>query len=204
MEVNKIQQEFGVDVSSPVYNERLNELDKTLNDIVDGFNLISIERAAVIPEDLFKYFFLPIFLGETDNVDGRTLSTWVALAGGQYNPVNVIDANRNVLFTVPPIFQRNIIMSNIERVANIADIMTMAKKHHELSPKRGDAYRQRGLNAIIENMRNPKEFLGTLNEWNEIFKRYGKGYNLEVKNNTVAVSNDTNQQVKDDEEFEYD
>lgn len=201
MEANSIQKEFGVDVNSPVYNERLDELDKTLVDIVG--TLSSSLPVKNIQEDIFQHVFLPIFLGETLVSHGATIDTWVNYAGGPYLPVNVINKENELLFQVPSLYRREVVNSNIQRKENIADIMNMAKKHHELSPKRGDAYRVAGLNNLLQDMYNTEKFLTNFEEWNVIFKRYGKGFDVEIKNNSVDVSNDTKQQSAQDE-FIYD
>lgn len=203
MQPNKIQAEFGVDITSPLYNQRLDELDKMLDTVVGSLNNDNTVKIAKIEEVYFKNIFLPIFLGETIVSHGATLTDWVSYAGGQYLPVDVIDQQGTVIFRVPAIYSRDVVLANIDRSQNIADIMHMAKKHHELSPKSGDAYRVRGLTNVLKNMFSTDNFLANFEDWNSIFKRYGKGFELGVKNNSTAISNDTNQQSNDDD-FEYD
>ena len=59
-----------------------------------------------IPEEMFRKIYLPMFAGVEE--DKRAIKvdyhSWMGVAGDHRTPVDVVDAQGKVLFTVPPIF----------------------------------------------------------------------------------------------------
>lgn len=64
----------------------------------------------VISEEAFKQSFLPYFSGNVGAVGNRNVITeWISVAGTAMSEVDVINDKREVLFTVPALFDSNVI-----------------------------------------------------------------------------------------------
>ena len=135
-----------------------------------------------MPEAVFAQIFMPMFAGEDNPVypDLATLENWVRCAGGQtgfghFMPVDVIAPAGNVLFRVPPIFNRDVVNNERPRdQASMMNIVLTAQNYTNFSPQHGEAYLSAKLTERNLLMKVPANVLRDVEVWNAIFKRYGK------------------------------
>jgi hypothetical protein len=63
-----------------------------------------------IPEQVFKQNFLPYFSGNVESARGRNImAEWIGVAGTAMSEVDVVGNNNEILFTVPALFDTNVI-----------------------------------------------------------------------------------------------
>ena len=163
-------------------------------------SILDNEPKAKIKEDIFKNVFLPFFLGE-ENLYNVGLGNWETLAsngitgpGGLYREVDVVDENDVVLFTVPPIYDREAIKP-VKLSDNIAleDLFKRAEIYGTIKP----GLQAKGLSVIFTNLldkmrvseNNSTSFI---KRWLDIFERYGKLEAVSGKNNSSTESFDNN------------
>jgi hypothetical protein len=77
----------------------------------DLFNAMIVEGTNnVLPEHIFTQYFLPYFAGKLPITKETTVMVdWVSVAGSPVAEVDIIDGNRNVLYTVPSLFDTKMI-----------------------------------------------------------------------------------------------
>lgn len=159
------------------------------------------EGKANIAEDIFVNVFLPFFAGE-ENIYKVGLGNWVTVAtnggslpGGQFREVDVIDDKGKVLFTVPPIYDRNALnpVKLSDRIA-LPQLMEQAEQLGSIKPALQTKMKNQIFEALLNKMRagnnNAREYLL---KWNDIFTRYDReGIFQEEKNSSDKSSESGN------------
>lgn len=174
--------------------EEIKSIASDINSILD------YEPKATLKEDIFKNIFLPFFSGE-ENTYNVGLGNWETVAsngtpgpGGLYREVDIIDDAGVVLFTVPPIYDREAIKP-VKLSSQIAldDLFKRAEIYGTIKPNLGT----KSLSAIFSNLLSKMKVSDSnsvtyVKRWAEIFKRYGKLDILNDKNNSTDESFDNN------------
>jgi hypothetical protein len=134
-----------------------------------------------ISEEVFVKTFLPMFAEDADRDPRINVSTWLNLAHGPFNEVNVVDNQRGdeVLFTVPPLHDRNYIkpLDGNGPEANMSSL-THVMMHAEKLGKRG----MNVMNNYIDSELSARAFMfgdkkinpDFAKRWLDIFTRYGR------------------------------
>lgn len=157
-----------------------------------------------MPERVFRFVFLPFFAtGKMDRRYGKGMETWVSVAGGWFKPVDVYNAQGEILFTVPPIYNRNAIRTVPNSRRGIGTIIENANLYANVNPREGQRYLEDELSRrAMTNDLSP--FLHeNLEVWNAIFTRYRYPKIAEAAPTPDAVSKvttpqDTNYEQWDD------
>ena len=194
-------------------NVEISQTDRAQEDI----NVIhqSLDELAAtdrkrMPERIFVGLWLPFFYeGRNQYYPELSFGMWAAYAGNDYREVDVIDKQGNVLFTVPPRFDRAGIRSLIgkERTqlpgGNIMNVIKNAEMKARISPRDGSLFlnhhlKQRALYMGVI----PPSVKVNIERWNAIFKRYGLKPLVETEEVTPepnALSTTSNQVMNDDD-----
>lgn len=149
-----------------------------------------------LPEQIFKNYFLPNFLGLSQVPNQQWMLEWVSIAGTPMSEVCIIDdVTGQPLFMVPPILNSNgLIMNKTE--GDLGDIFTRYDQISKNTPSSGLGFLITALNTKNE------EFLSNLNNnevlgrWIAIMQRYG--YNP----TTEAITQEQTTQNKLDDYFD--
>lgn len=110
-----------------------------------------------VDEEVFVKTFLPMFLEAPDRDPRITMATWLNLAAGPFNEVNVVDVNsREVLFVVPPVHDRDYIHA-LDGTGPDANMPTLSHVmlHAEKLGKRGANV----MNNYIDYELKAREFM---------------------------------------------
>lgn len=147
----------------------IEELDRINQDL----KIVSRPR---LQEYIFVNVFLPLFHGDEENIYNATMNTWLSVAGSPFNEVDIIDNNGKILFTVPPVYNRNNVHPVDPNIGlpSVASMVATAKQYAQMHPRQGEAYLKSELNKRAMLVENEGQHLVNLNAWNEIFKRYGR------------------------------
>lgn len=156
-------------------------IEQRIADQIDGI-ADSLEQAgsniSVLQERLFVRIFLPFFCGEEVQEKEKIMQAWINTAGGQYKPIDVVNEKGEVIYRVPPLFDREAWITNIPNHSQpaLSDVATTAQQLANVSPRRAQAYLDNELNS--RGFNNKKHTLDLaiqgLIQWNAIFERYGK------------------------------
>lgn len=132
---------------------------------------------AVISEEAFKQSFLPYFSGNVAAVGNRNVITeWISVAGTAMSEVDVINSKNEVLFTVPALFDSNVIdLTKRVTGSSIADIVEDYNLRKDATPHAATKI----VNASLDN--RLKEIIAdgasirktTAERWIAIMGRYG-------------------------------
>lgn len=164
-----------------------------------------IEQKNTLPERLFVSDFLPIFAGKVPLEKVQDfIKVWVSIAGSPSAPVDIIDHNEKVLFTVPGIFDSSFIDPNrSEGAMNFAEIVHFAKLHNGISPALEQSVFVKNVQKKLDAMQKKSpSFAKNIKAWAEIFARYNitnesKEEKTSSLNNTVSKTNNVS-----DDDFE--
>ena len=179
--------------SNPIGDMIWKDLVNRTNSLKQMFAEVETEHIHSIPEDIFVNMFLPLFSGELTTNTTELLKQWYTLAGTPYAAVNVIDAKGNVVATVPPIKNRDIlpISSKRDERHSLETTFEIAKQKASLSPNLAQ-------NIVINELNN--RFLTKVNvntnnsiteQWTALLKHYGKNLMPDSKvisNTTIGES----------------
>jgi hypothetical protein len=143
--------------------------------ITDQIKSNSEYYMARLPEHIFTNVFLPLFCGDEDRIyKDATLDTWIAMAGGPYHDVLVVDSADRVLFTVPALFDNSVVNPIRPDGPSIMHVIETAKQYSNVHPSQGFNYLTRELTRRAIVMKVPTSLISKLDTWNEIFARYNR------------------------------
>lgn len=147
----------------------------SLNSSIKDVHKLLVSGEAVrntLPEDIFKNYFLPMFAGLETHPDA-SVGVWISIAGTPFAEVDIIDKSGQVLFTVPPIFERNIVDPTKQRNLPLSVVTDTVEKMIKQSPYRAVSF----LNHHLDDITIKDEVLASFQQKNfarmdAIFARY--------------------------------
>ena len=168
---------------------------------------------ARMPERIFVGLWLAVFhKGQNEFYPQVNLDMWANYAGNEYREVDIINAKGEVIFSVPPLFDRSGIktIQGKERTrmpgGNILNIIQNAELRARVSPQDGRNYLSAHLKQRALFMADlPPSVRTNLERWDAIFKRYGLPGVLETEEVTAqkdSVSNSADQPTTQNDEWE--
>ncbi len=140
-------------------------------------------------EGAFTTLFLPMFLDQNKNEHGLVMANWIEFSGSPFKSVHVVDNNDSskILFTVPPISDRNALNDLGKKDANgnplptVEHVIDTYSRMARVGPGVGENYISQELNKRFELMKGTPDFQKNMQVWRDIFARYGKGEVLDTK-----------------------
>lgn len=164
---------------------------------------------------LFGEVFLPYFArDENPKYPNVTPGLWLAVAKNHYNEVDIIGPNGEVVATVPPMYERDILemadMSNTTEQGMRSQRMSQIMANTDLLAARSALEAERYmLHATAGKMRvkdRKERILKRARQWNDIFIKYGREpiFPELVEDPTKAKqsTNTANTVVLEDDDFE--
>lgn len=160
-------------------DEKLDRWEEQLQQLNEQLTNAAVIDRPRIPERYFAGLFLPFFAGDAERAYPQVnLVMWVnRVAGNPYHEVDVIDRDGQVLFTVPPVFDRRAVdpQKSVQSNATpVSHVVASAQQYTNLSPAMGDQYIRSELTKRALVMRVPANVLAHVESWNQIFARYGR------------------------------
>lgn len=147
----------------------LAEMEKTKNIIFNG--LLNDSYMNKIPESLFVNYFLPCFLGQTNNPNW--VLEWISIAGSPMAEVAVVrDGTDEVLFVVPSILNTNNLFLN-KQEGDLGDIFTRYEQINKNIPIQGLNFLIQALNSKNNELLSKLNFSEINKRWTDILARYG-------------------------------
>jgi hypothetical protein len=170
-------------------NDKINELTKQAHDqqreqisaaINNSFNsLVANREVSKLPEEIFKSYFLPFFLGETKEAptsDRNPLTDWISIAGTPMAEVEIISPAGEVLFAVPALYDTDMLNIVTRSPGNsIADIAHEYELRKAVLPRAAANFLNTALLNKSEAIFKSSDEKSTSERWDEIRKRYNKG-----------------------------
>ena len=143
-----------------------NDLDRGLSRIFDPIVTGFVPNS--IPENVFVGYFLPSFIGGTQNPNW--VAEWVSVAGTPSAEVSVVDIQGNILFQVPPLLSTQSLSFGtggirFNHIANEAHL-----RENSLAGKEG--FLTAAMYEKTTQMQNADTDRVSL-VWNSILTRYG-------------------------------
>jgi hypothetical protein len=166
---------------------------------------IAEEDIKRLPERVFVGVFLPVFAGDEQLHYNVNMETWLNYAGSPYKSVHVVDRNDNILFTVPPLLNREAVnpVKPSDYKVPISSVVTTAGQIANQSPRQGLRYLTTELTKRALIMKVPGNVLKDLAIWNSIFTRYGRLPIVELTADQKKIINNTTDEVDDTDDFEF-
>lgn len=131
-----------------------------------------------LPEHVFVSFFLPFFSGELEHpalVGRNPLTDWISIAGTPMAEVDITDVSNNTVFTIPSLFDTNIIDIINRKPGNaLSDLYSQYDMRSNV-PSAANNYLANALyNKSMDITQNVNSLLSSKNRWEAILVRYGK------------------------------
>ena len=162
------------DYNNPVVELERKALYKRIQE--DRANLTQLGSASVqtMPEDIFVYYFLPMFAGEDVPNASRLIADWQRTAGSPWMPVNIVDKAGNVVAQIPALRESEWFTPDKDSKNNLDYQMFLAKQKAAVSPRLAQAMMVDALSNKVEELTskvNPENYLA---KWQTLLSRYGK------------------------------
>lgn len=151
-----------------------------------------------IPENVFVAHFLPYFSGQDLSQGRNVVAEWIGVAGSPMAEVEVVDQAGQVLYSVPPIYDTNILeIANRQVGHSMADIYQQYELRRAGVPAAANAYLNNNLaDKSREIVKGHIDETSVAGRWNNIMTRYGIQPTAEV--NQTGTSSKPAQPADDD------
>lgn len=162
--------------SNPISNIQ-NFRDTKLAELITNIHstLLSPESLEIrkLPEDVFVYHFLPWFAGTSTN-EKINSAAWVEIAGSSNLPVEIVNGAGEILYTIPPLFDRTIVQTSTtdSDMPGMNHVLITFDQLSRISPRRAELYylqeleKRKILDDKTIKLREKVKF------WNDLFKKY--------------------------------
>ena len=182
------------EITESIKSAILKDNERTGRVVFDAL-LNNVEKN-VLPESIFKNYFLPCFLGlRTDQRTINWMAEWVSVAGTAMSEVTIIDDNTRVpLFDVPPILNTTALYLH-KTEGDLGDIFARHKNITNNSPTAGLNFLIAALNSKSVDLSTSIDHGGILDRWVDIMKRYGY---LDNYNTTAPLNGEGGKENLDD------
>ena len=155
---------------------------ESTEDIFDA--LVTKKTNNVLPENLFVQYFLPYFSGKLPITRETTVMVdWVSIAGSPAAEVDVTGQQNQVLFTVPSLFDTNIVnpsrKDDSESISHIYDQYSLKNNNIPIVATR---YLAQAMDSRSDELINDVTQKDT--RWDDILTRYG----IETPNQQKAIA----------------
>lgn len=152
-------------------------------------DLKSSVKKEVLPEGVFKEYFLAYFMNPEQHKDSPLLSKWLELSGGPYNEVDILDdTSGKVLYTVPSIMVRPNVDFKAMAGYNFGHIASTYFMKKNITEAQATNYLNTALAGIPEHIQvDARRHIAM---WATIFERYNNVSNSKkptVDKNSRAV-----------------
>ncbi len=159
------------------------ELKRNSEMLFNQFQMIAADKKKKIKESIFVNIFLPLFFGLKNFGNGESfednndilIKHYIGIAGSIFSPVDVVsDTTNEVLFEIPPLADRNVLV-NINTDTNLGSILDTTALIGKTKPKYADDQRYATLAervALIDDAGTIKIMKKYLEKWNFIAERY--------------------------------
>lgn len=166
------------------------------------------EQNNQVPAEAFRWCFLPFFLGEEvppEVTQGRgqpNIGHWIALAGGPYRPVDIINESGEKILEVPPVLDNTVLDHSIhDKSAAMREAIVSSREILTHNPAQSNRYLEHLYQHELKRLVVKPLDIDHIIAWNKIFAYYGKpliaieGFDLNKlakdrdngKNNTADV-----------------
>lgn len=153
----------------------LAKYDREIQGIMGDLSRVADTDYPKVKEEIFVGVFLPFFAGDADANKAVNFGMWMNVAHNGYRPVNVVNELDEVLFTVPPVLNRQNVRAGVATDINtFSHIAATTQQYAANHPQLGKQYMasmiaQKQLLAF-----DTEEGIKEARIWNEIFARYGR------------------------------
>jgi hypothetical protein len=160
-----------------------------------------IEKTDRVELDEFYFSaFLPFFAGDENLPYPVNIETWINVAGGAFNEVDVVkvvDGKKTVLFTVPSVLNRNLVKPTAKRDGepSVMGAVINASNITNHSPEHALLYLRNYLDRRRQRMVAPEFLINNAEAWNKIFAHYGRPPMVPQVASEAQKSNSSNDEV---------
>jgi hypothetical protein len=145
---------------------------------------------AYFPEQLFVQHFLPLFADEVKPTSEVNIQTWIVkVAGSESTPVDIVDPEGKVLFTVPPVFDHSVLEQSKPGGMSMTRVERQYSRLKEVDAHASQQFLSKTLQSMHIKDKPTEEVYANMRIWNDIFKRYGKEEKII---NLLNLENDPN------------
>ena len=179
-----------------VGNSIRKDLERRTIALMNDFSLVGSDNKKKFPEALFKRHYVEFFSGVKSEHDATLLQHWYSIAGSPFEEVDLTDSHGNVVATVPPLLNRDIIpvVTVRQQGADVDFVMETARQQATLSPRLAVTRMATSLNEKFIKPDDATTDQAKL-RWDTFMSRYGSN---------IVTSNSQAKDKPVESDFEYD
>ena len=133
------------------------------------------QKVEQVPENIFVDYFLPMFADEVEQTEEVNYNTWIEkVAGRDTAPVEVVDHQGNVLFTVPPLLDSSVIEQAQSGRNSFTRIARKYSRLKEVAAAESQIFLSKTLQGVHIAQHVSQAVIDNVKAWNAIFVRYGR------------------------------
>ncbi len=157
------------------HRQKLQDASNAVNAVYTEL-IENTDHLTKLPEPIFKEHFLPFFTGQKSTTENpNVMQEWVSVAGSAMAKVDIINQDGETIFTVPPIYDSNIIKTAKDKLSqSFSDIYAQYNMHSNNLPMAGEKYLAEAFSEKIPTLLKPSETSSENQQgWEKIFQHYG-------------------------------
>ncbi len=130
-------------------------------------------------DEFYFSAFLPFFAGDEKLMYPVTIETWINVAGGMFNEVDVVKkvgGKKTVIFTVPAVMNRLMYKPTMSKRGepSIYGAVLNTQNIANMNPAQAEMYLRNHLSKREQRGRMPETMIANAEAWNKIFAYYGR------------------------------
>ncbi len=161
-----------MELEEAVINQMMDNARKRIDFIHNKLN--EDTNRVKFPLDLFNTYFAPYFFGQkpiTEDTD--IFATWIGIAGSPTSEVDVIDLSGKIVFTVPPLFNTDVI-DILRKNSELSRTIENYNNYSNALPAVAMGFVKNNLLPAADNALNTAQRKNDLSGWATIAQYYIK------------------------------
>lgn len=169
-------------------------------DFINEVDSIVHEDVVKVPEPVFRDIFLPVFKGEVKHNQRDFIAHWMGIAGGPTSPVEVVDLKGDVIFTVPPIYDTERVLTDRSKGKSYSSMFSLLAEDSRVFAQRAAVeFAAAAAERIEGQIDNTKP--SSIQQWKIIFDHYGITRKDATSQPSGIVDTDPAKSIEKDFEF---
>jgi hypothetical protein len=178
------------DYNNPVVRLEREALFRRVQEDRANLSKLNGVSLSTMPEDIFVYYFLPLFAGEDTSNARELIAQWQRVASSPWMAVNIVNKAGEIVGQIPPLQESGWFTPTKDDANNLDYQMMLAQQRAAISPAMANGMIVDALMEKVDALTSRANVTEYLEKWEALLNRYGKSMKKDtaVETTSVAIS----------------
>lgn len=179
-----------MELEQVAFKQMMDNAKKRINFIHNS--LIETNTKVKFPIELFNNYFAPYFFGQIPiNEQSDIFSTWIGIAGSPTSEVDIVDTLGNIVFTVPPLYNTDVI-DILRKNSELSKVVDNYNNYGNALPAVAMGFVKNNLLPAVTDIIDKDNIADNLTGWAKIAQHYmPTSQPSEQNKSTISNNEDT-------------